>query len=470
MSFFDRIKHKLPVKGSNSNGRKGGQNEVMPDIQDEDGMPDMELSAEGEPAPLGALLNRASQRFPDGKTGRQPQADAQASRFDESDGVPSVNRRRATSRAVQALVVACTLGIGGAMIYAVQSGDSKPDKAALEAKKQRGDAMVSNTLPKIDLTPSAPPEVSAASAPSLLAGSTGEVQAQPMMMNTAAGGQPVAQMERIPDWTDRKRGGNLLVSNSGASMAPSTGQGAPGAATDAYQPQAGMQPASLRPGEAGGTGQGSSDTSMAARLEPTPIKAVAATVLPHRHMLITQGSMLDCVLDTALDSNVPGMTVCHLTRDVYSTDGRVLLLDRGSKLVGEYQSGMKQGQTRIFVLWSRAETPNGVVVSLNSPGTDALGRSGLDGAVDNHFWQRFGSAILMSLVDDAVAAASRSGGSGTNNYYGNTASAMGKVVEKMLDSTANMPPTLVKNQGEHIQVMVARDLDFSKVYDLRETQ
>lgn len=164
------------------------------------------------------------------------------------------------------------------------------------------------------------------------------------------------------------------------------------------------------------------------------------------------------------------MTACVVTRNIYSDNGKVLLVERGSTISGEYQSNMRQGMARIFVLWSRIKTPNGVVINLDSPGTDPLGGAGLPGYIDNHFWQRFGGALMLSLVDDVARYATQ----GTNNNSGqinfsSTGEATQNMAAEALKNTINIPPTLYKNQGEQVGVYIARDLDFSSVYDVAAT-
>ncbi len=162
------------------------------------------------------------------------------------------------------------------------------------------------------------------------------------------------------------------------------------------------------------------------------------------------------------------MTTCITATDTFSVDGNVVLLERGSKLVGETRGEVQQGMARVFVLWTEARTPTGVIVPLASPGTDELGRSGLPGEVNRHFWDRFGAAILISIIDGAIQSAAQS--SGQNGAVIVNPSASQGVLTEVLRGTVNIPPTLTKHQGDRIQILVARDLDFRSVYELRPTR
>jgi type IV secretion system protein VirB10 len=209
-----------------------------------------------------------------------------------------------------------------------------------------------------------------------------------------------------------------------------------------------------------------SSSDLGGKLPPTEVSKVSAKVLANRDLMMTQGTFIDCTLETAIDSTVPGFTRCVTTRHVYSNSGRVILFERGTKLIGQYTGGLSHGQARIFVMWTRAETPNGVVINLNSPGVDSLGASGLDGHVDTHFWDRFGGALLLSMIQDVFDVIKSDVGGRAIDSTGNTQQATKDAASIALENSINIPPTLYKNQGDKINVITARDLDFSTVYSL----
>jgi len=369
----------------------------------------------------------------------------------ENHGLPSVNRRRGGNKLVSALGIVFILSAGMALIVAVNS-----DGKGKAAPKKTAPDKVESTLPKLVIPPP-PVPVAVQPPPPLVPVQPVGPQASPPVAGPAikppAASAAASNVKPPLSWQDRKMLGAILVDEKGVG----------GAATPVHAEAGPKDLLAGLPGE---------KNELAAKLEPTVTKAAQASVLPNRNFIIAKGTTLDCALETAINTTVPGITRCRLTSDVYSDDGKVVLLDRGSQLVGEYQGGIKQGQARIFVLWTRAKTPNGVVVSLNSPGIDALGRGGLEGFVDNHFAERFGTAILITLLQDAVAVLianqQSQGGKGNTVLYGqNLIRGNEKFVEKTLDAQLNIPPTLYKNQGDHIQVMVARDLDFSSVYTLQ---
>jgi type IV secretion system protein VirB10 len=204
---------------------------------------------------------------------------------------------------------------------------------------------------------------------------------------------------------------------------------------------------------------------LSALLRPSVTAAVRAQVLPTQRLLLPKGAFLDCTLETAIDSTLPGMTTCVTATDTFGVDGEVVLLERGTKLVGETRGQVQQGSARVFVLWNEARTPTGVIVPLASPGADELGRAGLPGNVDRHFWERFGAAMLVSVIDGAIQAAVQSNRGNSGTVIVNP-SATQDVMTEVLKGTINIPPTVVKHQGDRIQVLVARDLDFRSVYEL----
>jgi type IV secretion system protein VirB10 len=201
-------------------------------------------------------------------------------------------------------------------------------------------------------------------------------------------------------------------------------------------------------------------------LRPAIATPARAQRLVTQQFLLPKGAFIDCTLETAIDSTLPGMTTCVTATDTFGVDGKVVLLERGSKLVGETRGEVQNGSARVFVLWTEARTPTGVLVPLDSPGTDELGRSGLPGKVNHHFWDRFGGALLISVVDGAVQAAAQSASRGNGAIIYNPSTSEDALTE-VLKGTISIPPAVVKHQGDRIQILVARDLDFRSVYELR---
>ncbi|MXO87407.1 type VI secretion protein [Altererythrobacter aestuarii] len=169
---------------------------------------------------------------------------------------------------------------------------------------------------------------------------------------------------------------------------------------------------------------------------------------------VTQGTMIPAILETAIDTDVPGYVRAVVSQDVRSFDGSRILVPRSSRLVGQYQSGLQAGQKRAYVIWTRLIRPDGVSVNLASPATGFDGTTGLAGDVNSHFFSRFGSAMLLSVISGLTTIA----GGGASIVLGGGESA----ASTALQQDGQRPPTVRVRQGEPIRVFTARDLDFSQ--------
>lgn len=167
-----------------------------------------------------------------------------------------------------------------------------------------------------------------------------------------------------------------------------------------------------------------------------------------------QGTIVPAVLETAINSDLPGFARAVVSRDVRAFDGTTVVIPRGSKLVGQYRNGVAAGQSRAFVVWTRLLRPDGVTIDLASPAADALGRGGLQGKTDQHFFQRFGAAILLSVVSGATTRST-----GDTVVIGSAQDAS-RIAEIALQKQIDIPPTIKVAQGAPIRVFVARDLVF----------
>ncbi|WCK17232.1 type IV secretion system protein VirB10 (plasmid) [Agrobacterium tumefaciens] len=206
-------------------------------------------------------------------------------------------------------------------------------------------------------------------------------------------------------------------------------------------------------------------------------RAAKARQLNRLDALVPEGTLIPGILETAIVSDLPGQIRAITSQDVYSFDGRRVIIPTGTRLIGEYQSEVTRGQKRIFVVWTRLIRDDGASVRLNSIGADSLGRSGLTGHVDNKFRERFGASILLSIVGGGASYLTGYGseqGSGSNNDDAQRGADLARetiaqtfsdMANTVLSENLRIPPTISVPQGERIFIFVRQDLDFSDMYD-----
>lgn len=223
-------------------------------------------------------------------------------------------------------------------------------------------------------------------------------------------------------------------------------------------------------GAAGLMGGEAPNNQISSMLEGETFEPGSASIMQNMDMLLRRGTVIPCVLQNRIVSTYPGLSSCVITQDVYSADGSTVLAERGSVAYGEQKVALTHGQARLFMTWNEIDTAGGVRVRIDSLATDNLGASGVDAYIDNHFWDRFGGAIMLSFIDDALEVVANelsdqrqqigtSFSSSTNNVQ--------NMAEIALEQSINIPPTGYVNQGQLLNIRVARDVDFSSVYEVR---
>jgi type IV secretion system protein VirB10 len=207
-------------------------------------------------------------------------------------------------------------------------------------------------------------------------------------------------------------------------------------------------------GAAAGTGGAAAFASAIGGVGGGPAQARA---MNNPSTTVTEGTLIPAILETAINTDVPGYVRAVVSQDVRSFDGKRVLVPRSSRLIGQYRAGVEQGQRRAYVIWTRLIRPDGVSVNLASPAVSFDGATGLEGDVNSHFFKRFGSGLLLSVVGGLGAVAT--GGIGGVLVAGSAQSAANSAVQQQ----GQISPTIRVRMGEPIRVFTARDLDFSSV-------
>jgi type IV secretion system protein VirB10 len=413
--------------------------------------------------------------------------DSDSSGFDQDDShalnatgvagerrIPSVNRVRSLqSRISSALAIALVslLGLGLLVWYygqALTRGE-RAQRAAEREVQQRAQGEMA--LPP--LGPIERPRVVAADEPRDESKEAHRVLGPPPPAPPYdSRPTPASRISSASASTESTQSQALERRLAGAVLITTAGRAATGRTEASYPNRAslGSMPSSSIPGQSAAAFDSvvSPNTGeLEALLTPSVMPASQARVLPSRRLMLPKGTFIDCTLETAIVTSLTGLVTCITATDTFSADGSVVLLERATKLFGETRGQVQAGSARVFVLWNEARTPSGVVAPLESPGTDELGRSGLPGRVNRHFFERFGAALLISIVDGAVQAGAQSQSEGTVVVNPSTSS---QVMTEVLRNTINVRPTVLKHQGDRIQILAARDVDFRSVYALRTRQ
>lgn len=441
-------------------------------------------------------------------------------------GIPNVAARQRVSMSKKGLLaVALLIGSMVAVaVYTVQrvsASGKKADEAESKLVKDKPTAATSEPR-RLEMPPAPTASAAVATAPRIPALTpTADELAEPIGVRRTGSGAPVSGSPKAvppedapvllvtsrpgalpPPGASTRRADASATSGDGASPSETTEPNDPVAATSrnlqGYQRQLqGMlesltKTAAMATGQATGTmptgallggppaagtppvgAPAAGGSLFGGQLQGSSTPKVAASMLGNRSLTLPKGTAFTCALKTKVISATSGLVGCQVQRNVFSDDGRVLLIERGSHLDGEYRiASVRPGTVRIPVLWTRIRTPLGVTVDIDSPGTGQLGESGIDGYVDNRWGERIGAAMLLSLIDDSVKLVIQNQASDRQAdtiVLPSTTANTSKLAEKVLDSTINIPPLIYQNQGGIVGIYVARDVDFSSVYELKPT-
>ncbi len=262
---------------------------------------------------------------------------------------------------------------------------------------------------------------------------------RPIEAATVHSSLPVGQTQRYPE----RMPTSLPASIGAASSPPATLAGGP---SNGPEPSYVFRNETTSPRTEPSASPGKSDERVRASRFVAPGTTVA------------QGTVIQAVLETALDSNQPGFARAIVSQEVSSFDGTRVLIPRGSKLFGDYKADLGRGQNRALIQWRRLTRPDGAIISLDSPSADPLGRAGVRGNVNSHFFERFGGAILQSALDFGVQVGARKAAGDTVIL-----ALPGGVQQVNPVRPEAVRPTLTVKQGTSVTVFVARDLDFTDV-------
>ncbi len=359
---------------------------------------------------------------------------------------------RLSRKALAGIGLVASIGLGGALIYALQTRDAGPRNEELYSTTNRPTADGLAGLPRDYTGPRlGPPLPGDLGRPILSAQDRGQPVVPPSIQPTV----DQAEQRRLAE-QEAARTSRVFFQTQARTGAASTAPG--GAATTPNLTGLGLPSQFNTP-----TAQERAQERQFAFLNAA---ADRRTVAPDRVMppaspyVLQAGAVIPAALITGIRSDLPGQITAQVTENIYdSPTGRILLVPQGTRIIGQYDNAVQFGQRRVLLVWNRLIFPNGRSIVLErQPGADAAGYAGLEDGVDYHWWDLAKAAGLSTLLsvgaelaiddDDRLLRAIRNGGQDTINDAGQ------EIIRRQL----NVAPTLTIRPGFPVRVIVTRDL------------
>jgi type IV secretion system protein VirB10 len=361
---------------------------------------------------------------------------------------------RLSRKVLAGLGLVASVGIGGALIYTLQTRDAGRPNEELYSTENRSTADGIAGLPRdySGVPQLGPPLPGDLGRPILGAQNRGQPVPAPGMATPNPGLSPEEQ-RRIQE-LESARTARLFAGTETRTAAATPSQMTPGA-----QPMPDLTSLGLAPPPATPTAQDRQNAFLNAAADRRTVAAdrVAAPASPNN---LQAGAVISAALITGIRSDLPGQITAQVTENIYdSPTGRILLVPQGTRVIGQYDNNVQFGQSRVLLVWNRLIFPNGRSIVLErQPGADAEGYAGLQDGVDYHWWDLAKAAGLSTLLsvgaelavdnDDRLIQAIRNGGQDTINDAGQ------QIVRRQL----NVAPTLTIRPGYPVRVIVTRDL------------
>lgn len=361
---------------------------------------------------------------------------------------------RLSRKALAGIGLVASVGLGGALIYALQTRDGGRPAEELYSTENRSTAEGLAGLPRdySGIPQLGPPLPGDLGRPILGAQNRG--QPVPPGVAPPNPGLSAEEQRRLQE-IEAARTARLFAGTENRPMSSPS----PGSAAAAPQPTPDLASLGLAPQPATPSAQDRQLAFLNAAADRRTVapERIAAPASPN---ILQAGAIISAALITGIRSDLPGQITAQVTENIYdSPTGRILLVPQGTRIIGQYDNNVQFGQSRVLLVWNRLIFPNGRSIVLErQPGADAEGYAGLQDGVDYHWWDLAKAAGLSTLLsigaelatndDDRLIQAIRNGGQDTINDAGQ------QIVRRQL----NVAPTLTIRPGFPVRVIVTRDI------------